>query len=452
MSFEQTLIDAGVQGLGALYASGAATPAGACAAYLDRIGRLDGSLGAWVTVDAEGARAAAAASTARWAQGAPLSPLDGCLIGVKANIAVAGLPWHAGIGAYRARMAPQDAACVARLRAAGAVVLGLLNMDEGAFGAATDNPWFGRTANPWKAGHTPGGSSGGSGAAVAAGLCAAALGTDTLGSVRIPASLCGVFGHKPGWGTISTEGVTPLSPTLDHVGVIARSAEDCAAVLAIVAGVAPVHLADPRALPLAALRLRAQDRVDAAVAAAFEATLARARAIGLRVEPVDLGIADPDDLRAAVVICAAEGSAAHAEAIAADPAGFSAALLSRLAFADRQGAAAVAAARERVRAAAERTRAALAGYGALLTPASPRPSPPFGDDMRDAGRITALGNIVGWPATAFPVGLSPDGLPLSAQALAADDATTLALARLLARPIRFCDGPSDNSSGGRARH
>lgn len=114
--------------------------------------------------------------------------------------------------------------------------------------AVTDNPWFGRTQNPWRAGHTAGGSSGGSGAAVAAGLCAVALGTDTMGSVRIPSAYCGVFGIKPRYAAISEEGVTPLSPSLDHVGIHARSAGDCAAVLAEIAVPDPASPTAPLAV------------------------------------------------------------------------------------------------------------------------------------------------------------------------------------------------------------
>ena len=159
-SFSNPIIAAGIAGLRALYADRAVTPVEAVDAYLSRIGGLDGGLGAFVHVDAVGARAAAHASSERWRKGRILSPIDGAPIAVKANIAVAGLPWHGGVGAYRERLAEADAECVSRLRAAGAVILGLTNMHEGAFGATTDNPWFGRTHNPWRHGVTAGGSSG----------------------------------------------------------------------------------------------------------------------------------------------------------------------------------------------------------------------------------------------------------------------------------------------------
>lgn len=124
-------------------------------------------------------------------------PLAGITVGVKANIAVRNMPWTAGMEALRNRIAGEDAAVVASLRGAGAAIIGMLNMEEAALGAKTDNPFFGATQNPHQAGYSPGGSSGGSGAAVAAGLCDVALGTDTMGSVRIPAAYCGVYGFKP---------------------------------------------------------------------------------------------------------------------------------------------------------------------------------------------------------------------------------------------------------------
>ena len=149
--------------------------------------------------------------------------LAGLTVGVKANIAVAGMPWTAGCEVYRGRVAPKDAAVVAKLRAAGAAIIGMLNMEEAALGAKTDNPWFGKTQNPHKTGYTPGGSSGGSGSAVAAGLCDIALGTDTMGSVRIPAAYCGVYGFKPAQTSVSQEGLELAEEWLDCIGPLARS-------------------------------------------------------------------------------------------------------------------------------------------------------------------------------------------------------------------------------------
>lgn len=150
-------------------------------------------------------------------------PLSGITVGVKANIAVAGMPWTAGALPFRERVAERDASTVAALRDAGAAIIGMLNMEEAAFGAKTDNPFFGATHNPHKIGHSPGGSSGGSGAAVAAGLCDVALGSDTMGSVRIPAAYCGVYGFKPAQSAVSNDGLEPTETSLDCIGPLARS-------------------------------------------------------------------------------------------------------------------------------------------------------------------------------------------------------------------------------------
>lgn len=150
------------------------------------------------------------------------APLAGLTVGVKANIAVKGMPFHAGLGAWANREADADAEVITRLRAAGAVIAGITNMEEGALGAKTDNPHFGPTHNPHRKDYSPGGSSGGSAAAVAAGLCDAALGTDTMGSVRIPAAHCGIYGFKPATDQVSQTGLLPADPSLDAIGPLAR--------------------------------------------------------------------------------------------------------------------------------------------------------------------------------------------------------------------------------------
>lgn len=443
MSFSNPIIDAGVVGLCELYADRAVTPVEACEAYLSRIDRLDGALGAYVAVDREGALAAAHESAERWRRGAALSLLDGQPIAVKANIAVAGLPWHAGIGAYAERIAEADAEAVARLRERGAIILGMLNMSEGAFGGPMANPWFRKTHNPWAQEHIPGSSSGGSGAAAAAGLCAAALGTDTLGSVRMPSALCGVFGHKPTLGLISTEGVVPLSWTLDHVGVHARSAEDCARMIGGASG-AEAELADeivepaePDALreaPLAALQWEGVV-VEPEVRTAFEQTVAAARAAGLEVEMLaleDYDFADRDDL---FLICGAEASVVHAERLAAAPEGFSPAFRERLELGARRTAADLARAYRSLAIRAESVRAQLSAYAGLLLPATPVAAPVYAPEHPVLTQFTALANVLGLPASVFPVGLDSQRRPLAAQALAWDDDTALGLAKLLGRDL-----------------
>jgi aspartyl-tRNA(Asn)/glutamyl-tRNA(Gln) amidotransferase subunit A len=150
-------------------------------------------------------------------------PLAGKVIGLKSNIRVSGQAWTAGVGARADHIAQTDAPLVALLRGAGALILSRLAMDEGALGATTDNPHFGRCENPASPGHSAGGSSGGSAAAVAAGAVDAALGSDTMGSVRIPAAYCGVYGLKAGSGALDMEGVFPLAPSLDALGLFANT-------------------------------------------------------------------------------------------------------------------------------------------------------------------------------------------------------------------------------------
>jgi aspartyl-tRNA(Asn)/glutamyl-tRNA(Gln) amidotransferase subunit A len=192
---------------------------------LSRIERLNPRMHAFIEIDRDGALAAAAISDQRYADDNQ-RPLEGITVGIKANIAVAGLEHNAGMGARHGLIAAQDAEVVKKLRDAGMVVLGTLNMHEAALGGTTDNPFFGCCLNPHGEGLTAGGSSGGSAAAVAAGLCTVALGTDTLGSVRIPASYCGIFGLKPGNSAIRHDGLVPLSPPLDSIGLLARSMDD----------------------------------------------------------------------------------------------------------------------------------------------------------------------------------------------------------------------------------
>jgi aspartyl-tRNA(Asn)/glutamyl-tRNA(Gln) amidotransferase subunit A len=441
--FTNPIMAAGIAGLRALYADRAVTPVEATDAYLSRIRGLDGALGAFVHVDAEGAHAAAHASAERWRTGKALSPIDGAPIAVKANIAVKGFPWHAGIEAYRTRLAEEDAECIRAQRAAGAVILGLTNMHEGAFGATTDNPGFGRTHNPWRHGTTAGGSSGGSGAAVAAGLCAGALGSDTLGSVRIPASFTGTYGHKPTQGLISAEGVVPMSWTLDHVGVHARSAEDCADLLAgavsadnDLAGeiTRPADMEALAAAPLAVLDLAGIEGVAPAIIAATEAAVARGRAMGLEIEVLRLDGYDwLGVIRDGVLVSAAESLVEHEAALAGD--GFSQVYRQTLAIGEHAAAPALAKAYRNLAMAAALVREQLTPYAGLILPTTPTQAAPF-ETAASAGvaLLTPLANVLGLPATAFPTGFH-DGLPLSAQAIAWEDDTALGLAGMLGEPF-----------------
>jgi aspartyl-tRNA(Asn)/glutamyl-tRNA(Gln) amidotransferase subunit A len=215
----------GITELRSAFARDALSPTVYVADLLDRIDRFNPELKAFIEIDRAGAMAAAEVSTQRFSEDSQ-RPLEGIAIGIKANIAVRGVELSAGMAARSGMIAEEDSAAVARLRDAGAVILGTLNMHEAALGATTDNPFFGRCINPHGEGLTPGGSSGGSGSAVAAGLCTAALGTDTLGSIRIPAAYCGVFGLKPTHGALSDQGLVPLCQSLDAIGPLARSMDD----------------------------------------------------------------------------------------------------------------------------------------------------------------------------------------------------------------------------------
>ena len=207
------------------------SPREATQTYLDRIEQVDGEINAYITVRRDEALAEADALARTDRRG----PLWGVPIGIKDVIDVAGTRTTAASAILADNVPARDALTVERLRQAGAVILGKLNTHEFAFGATTTSPHFGPSRNPWSPDRICGGSSGGSGAAAAADLAAGTLGTDTAGSIRIPACLCGVTGLRPSLGLVPTHGVVPVSWTFDAVGPIARSAEDCALMLDAIA-------------------------------------------------------------------------------------------------------------------------------------------------------------------------------------------------------------------------
>jgi aspartyl-tRNA(Asn)/glutamyl-tRNA(Gln) amidotransferase subunit A len=223
-----------VAGLARRLRSGELTPREAVEHYLDRIAQLDPAVNACIAVRADEALAEA---DALLRAGGPQGPLWGVPVGVKDVIDVAGVPTTANSHVLDdAQPAAHDATTVARLKQAGAIVLAKLNTHEFAYGALTTSPRFGAAHNPWSLDRVVGGSSGGSGAAAAADLVAGTLGTDTAGSIRIPACFNGVTGVRPTWGRVSNRGVVPVAWGYDTVGPIARSAEDCAILLEAIAG------------------------------------------------------------------------------------------------------------------------------------------------------------------------------------------------------------------------
>jgi aspartyl-tRNA(Asn)/glutamyl-tRNA(Gln) amidotransferase subunit A len=209
-------------------------------AYLDRIARLDKNLGCFLLVDAEGARRAADAVDKKIAAGTSVGPLAGVPVGLKDIYVTRGIETTAGSKILKGFVPPYESTATARLAAAGAVSLGKTNMDEFAMGSSNENSAYHPVHNPWDLQRVPGGSSGGSAAAVAASLCAGTLGTDTGGSIRQPASLCGVVGVKPTYGRVSRYGVIAFASSLDHPGPFGRTVEDAAALLEVIAGHDPM--------------------------------------------------------------------------------------------------------------------------------------------------------------------------------------------------------------------
>ncbi|MGA8496961.1 MAG: amidase, partial [Xanthobacteraceae bacterium] len=249
-----------------------------------------------LTVYADAARSSADAADARAARGASLGPFDGTIVSIKDLFDVAGEPTRAGskVLAEEAAPAKADATIVQRLRAAGAVIIAKTNMTEFAFSGIGANPHFGTPGNPRDRTRVPGGSSAGAPISVADGMCDIAIGTDTGGSVRIPASLCGLVGFKPSRQRVPTDGAFPLSTTLDSIGPIGRSVADCAAADAVMAGedilpLEPIALAGLRFGVAEGLPL---DRLDDTVAAAFALAVKRLDDAGVRVTHETLALFD----------------------------------------------------------------------------------------------------------------------------------------------------------------
>ena len=289
--------------LGARYRSGETTPTQAATEHLARIESLDPRVRAFLTVTREDALRRAAEADARFRTGTPRGPLDGVPIALKDVLCTRGIRTTCGSKILERFVPPYDATVVARLFAAGAVLLGKLNMDEFAMGSSTEHSAFFTTHNPWDLARVPGGSSGGAAAAVAAGLAPLSLGTDTGGSIRQPAAFSGVLGMKPTYGRVSRYGLIAFASSLDQIGPFARDAEDAALLLGAIAGADPmdataidVPVPDYRAAlgqGIEGLRLGVpaeyfMDGMDPEVEQAVRAAIATLEKLGARTEPVSL--------------------------------------------------------------------------------------------------------------------------------------------------------------------
>lgn len=393
--------------------------------YTSRIETFNPHLKAFLHFRLSEARAEAEAAEDRAGRNRPLSPIDGLCVAIKANIAVAGLPHHAGIGAYRHEIAGEDAEVVRRLKEAGAVILGIVNMHEGALGATTDNPFFGRTSNPWGDGLTPGGSSGGSAAAVAAGLCDAALGSDTMGSVRIPSAYCGIQGHKPSTGSVPDEGVLALSTTLDHVGPHARSVEVLRALMGILTG---RQMRAP-AVSLDGLRVgvwRAEGKIELTrdVEAGFARACRELESAGAMLTGTEPpGYAYGRSRRAGLLVSEIEASRIHAKRLAADPQGFSDTFRRLLAWGIARPPSEVDAAYAHIQDIRTAAPEAFAGCDVIVAPTAPQQAFSFAETApANQADFTAWADFAALPATAVYTGLGANtGLPLGLQVIGHHD-------------------------------
>lgn len=393
----------GVREAAARVQTGEITAAALVDACLDKIRTLEPTLHAWAHLDADGARAAARALDAGTARG----PLRGVPIGIKDIFHVQGMPTTAGSRPFAHSRPAADATSVARLRAAGAVILGKTHTTEFAFRDA------GPTGNPWNPRHTPGGSSSGSAAAVAARMVPAALGTQTVGSVLRPAAYCGVVGYKPTHGLVPADGVIPLAWSLDHVGVFARSVTDVAQVLGVLTarGLDPVPVGAPRL----ALVPELLERATPEMATHLRAVADRFAAAGAKVTELTLPSEFAPLAAAGQRVLEVEAAAYHRDTFARYEKDYGKHIAEMIRVGLGHTAVDYVAANRARLAFREAVMPLLAAHDALLSPTAPA-TPPEGLAFTGDASLCAPWSSAGVPSVSLPSGVSEAShLPLAIQ-------------------------------------
>jgi len=405
-------------------------------ACVEKIEKLNPALNAFITVMAESALAEARRAEDEIGRGEWRGPLHGVPIALKDLIDTAGVRTTAASGVYKDRVPPEDAEVVRRLRQAGAVMVGKNNLHEFAYGGSSLVSYFGEAHNPWNRERITGGSSGGSAAAVVAGMACAAIGTDTAGSIREPAALCGCVGLKPTYGRVPSRGVIPLSTSLDHVGPLAATVADAAVVLLAIEGYDAADLTTsdvPVADYVAALREDAKplrvgvprkyfyDDLDAEVAGAMDHALRGIGSLVGEVKEVRLEVPTDRSLQAA------ESYAYHAERVAASEELYQPETVRRIRSGEKISAAEYIARRRELEEARRRIGTVFANgqVDVLVTPTTPLAAPAIAElkanpeALRPAElkllRNTRPFNVWGLPAISVPCGFTQSGLPIGLQ-------------------------------------
>jgi aspartyl-tRNA(Asn)/glutamyl-tRNA(Gln) amidotransferase subunit A len=401
---------------------------------LARIEKLNPALNAFITVMAESALAEACIAEAEILRGEWRGPLHGIPIALKDLIDTAGVRTTAASVLYKDRVPAEDAEVVRRLRLAGAVIIGKNNLHECAYGGSSLVSYFGDVHNPWDRAHIAGGSSGGSAAAVIAGMACAAIGTDTAGSIREPAALCGCVGLKATYGRVSSRGVIPLAPSLDHVGPLAQCVEDAAIMLQAIAGYDDADIASinvPVAdyvsvlgesttnLRVGVPRAYFFDDLDPEVAAAMEHALRGIATLVADVREVTLDV--PTDRK----LQAAESWAYHAENVARHSELYQVETLRRIRTGENVSTAEYIEKRHELETSRRDISKIFAEVDVLVTPTTPIPAPAIAnlkadpETLRPAEltllRNTRPFNVWGLPAISIPCGFTQSGLPIGLQ-------------------------------------